>query len=78
MEVRGSTETRMADRNIAALAADGIYRTTHLHALAQSQVTPDRDPREAVTTHVCRLEALRRIGLVELVAEGVWGVRRPG
>jgi type IV secretory pathway VirD2 relaxase len=74
VEVRGSTEARMADRNIAALAADGIYRTDHHRAVAQSQATPDRNPREVVATHVRRLEALRHYGLVERVAEGVWRV----
>lgn len=74
VEVKGATEVRMADRNIAALAMGGIYRTSHHLALAQSQATPDRDPREVVAAHVRRLEALRRVGIVERVAEGVWWV----
>ncbi|EER59305.1 conserved hypothetical protein [Acidovorax delafieldii 2AN] len=74
VEVRGSTEVRMADRNIAELSVGGIYRTVHHLALAQGQVTPDRDPSEAVAAHVRRLEALRRAGIVERVAEGVWRV----
>ena len=38
------------------------------------QATPDRDPREVVAAHVRRLEALRRAGIVEREAEGVWRV----
>ncbi len=43
-------------------------------AVAQGQATPDRDPREVVAAHVRRLEALRRAGIVEREAEGVWRV----
>ena len=74
VEVKGATEVRMADRNITALAAGGIYRTDHHLALAQGQATPNRDPREVVAAHVRRLEALRRASIVERVAEGVWRV----
>ncbi|MEQ9946405.1 relaxase/mobilization nuclease and DUF3363 domain-containing protein [Pectobacterium aroidearum] len=74
VEVKGSAAARAADRNIAALAIDGVYRTDHHLAVAQSQVTPDRDPREVVAAHVRRLEALRRAGIVEREAEGIWRV----
>ncbi|WP_150428697.1 relaxase/mobilization nuclease and DUF3363 domain-containing protein [Dechloromonas sp. CZR5] len=74
VEVKGSTDVRSSDRNIAALSVDGIYRTDYHLALAQSQATPDRDPREVVSAHVRRLEALRRSGIVERMAEGVWRV----
>lgn len=74
VELKGSADLRAADRNIAALAADGIYRTDHHLALAQGQATPDRDPREVVAAHVRRLEALRRADIVERIAEGVWRV----
>lgn len=76
MEVKGSPDVRAADRNIAALSENGIYRTDHHLALAQGQATPNRDPREVVAAHVRRLEALRRAGIVEREAEGVW--RIPG
>ncbi len=76
VEVKGAADVRAADRNIAALAVDGVYRTDHHLALAQGQATPDRDPREVVAAHVRRLEALRRAGIVEREAEGVW--RIPG
>jgi len=74
VEVKGSTDARAADRNITALAADGIYRTDHHLAVAQSQAAPDRAPHEVVAAHVRRLEALRRAGIVERAAEGVWRV----
>ncbi len=74
VEVKGSTHVREADQNIAALAVDGVYRTDHYLAVAQGSTTPNRDPREVVAAHVRRLEALRRAGIVERVAEGVWRV----
>ena len=76
VEVKGSPKVRAADRNIAALSVNGIYRTDHHLALAQGQAAPNRDPREVVAAHVRRLEALRRAGIVEREAEGVW--RIPG
>ncbi|MCC6714685.1 MAG: relaxase/mobilization nuclease and DUF3363 domain-containing protein [Gammaproteobacteria bacterium] len=74
VEVRGSADVRVADRNIAALAVNGVYRTDQHLALAQGQAVPGRDPRELVAAHVRRLEALRRAGIVERVNEGVWRV----
>ncbi|MGN8198104.1 DUF3363 domain-containing protein [Salinisphaera sp. RV14] len=74
VEVKDSAGVRAADRNIAALAEEGIYRTDHHLAVAQGQTAPDRDPRELVAAHVRRLEALRRAGIVERIAEGIWRV----
>jgi type IV secretory pathway VirD2 relaxase len=74
VEVKSATDVRAADRNIASLSVNGIYRPDHHLALAQGQATPNRDPREVVTAHVRRLEALRRSGIVERMAEGVWRV----
>jgi hypothetical protein len=74
VEARGSAEFRAADKNIAALAVDGLYRTDHHLTMATAQATPTRDPKEVVDAHVRRLEALRRAGIVERVAEGVWRV----
>lgn len=74
VEVKGLADVRAADRNITALTVDGIYRSDHHLAVAQRQATPDRDPREVVAAHVRRLEALRRAGIVEREAEGVWRV----
>ncbi len=72
--VRGVAGVRAADRNIATLAADGLYRTDHHLAVAQGQTTPDRNLHEVVAAHVRRLEALRRAGIVERMAEGIWRV----
>ncbi|MDC6176153.1 DUF3363 domain-containing protein [Ralstonia solanacearum] len=74
VEIKGSAEVRAADRNIAALAVDGVYRSDHQLAVEQGQASSDRDPREVVASHVRRLEALRRANIVERVAEGVWRV----
>ena len=74
VEARGSAEFRAADKNIVALAVDGLYRTDHHLTVAKVQATSERDPHEMVDSHVRRLEALRRAGIVERVAEGVWRV----
>ena len=71
VEARGSTEIRTADKNIAALAIDGVYHTNHHLAVAKVQITPGRDPKEVVDAHVRRLEALRWAGIVERMADGV-------
>ncbi|HEI6793837.1 MULTISPECIES: relaxase/mobilization nuclease and DUF3363 domain-containing protein [Enterobacteriaceae] len=74
VEVKGSASVRAADRTIAALAADGVYRTDQHLAHAKAQATPGREPAEVVAAHVRRLEALRRAGIVVRLAEGVWQV----
>jgi len=74
VEVTGTTGQRIVDRNVAAQAVDGIYRTDHHLAIAQGQATSGRAPVEVVAVHVRRLEALRRAGIVERVTEGVWRV----
>lgn len=74
VEVRASAEVRAADKSIAALASDGLYRTDHHLAIEQGRAKAGRDPQEVVAAHVRRLEALRRAGIVERVAEGLWKV----
>jgi len=74
VEARGSAELRAADRTVAALAVEGVYRTDHHRAVATAGGAAMRDPDEVVAVHVRRLEALRRAGIVERVAEGVWRV----
>lgn len=74
VEVHGSAEVRAADKNIAALASDGLYRTDHHLAIEQGRAKPGRDPQEVIAAHVRRLEALHRAGIVERVAEGLWKV----
>lgn len=74
VEIKGSTAVRAADKSIAAMAVDGLYRTDYHLALAKAKPHPDREPREVVEAHVRRLEALRRAGIVERIAENVWRV----
>lgn len=74
VETRSLSEPRAVDRSIALLAADGLYRTDHHLALARSQAVAGQDPEALVERHVRRLEALRRAGIVERLAEGVWQV----
>lgn len=71
MEVRGRAEVRAADKNIATLASNGLYRADHHLAIEQGRATAGRDPQEVVAAHVRRLEALRRAGVVERVADGL-------
>lgn len=74
VEVKGTPDLRAADKNISALASDGLYRTDHHLAIEQGRAKPGRDPQEVVAAHVRRLEALRRAGIVERVTEGLWKV----
>lgn len=74
LEVKGSAGVRAADRTIAALATDGLYHTDHHLTAAKAQAVPGRVPGDVVVAHVRRLEALRRAGIVERLAEGVWQV----
>jgi type IV secretory pathway VirD2 relaxase len=70
----GSADFRAADKNIAALAVDGLYRTDHHLTMARPRPRLRATPKKVVDAHVRRLEALRRAGIVERVAEGVWRV----
>jgi type IV secretory pathway VirD2 relaxase len=72
VEAKPPAQERAVDRNIAAVARDGVYRTAE--HLAQLKQANDRDPQSVVDVHVRRLEALRRTGVVERVADGVWQV----
>lgn len=74
VETRSLNEPRAVDRSIASLAADGLYRSDHHLALARSQSSGGHDPEALVERHMRRLEALRRAGIVERLAEGVWRV----
>ncbi|MFZ3121449.1 MAG: DUF3363 domain-containing protein [Variovorax sp.] len=72
VEAKPPGQEKAVDRNIQAASKDGIYSTTsHLARLKQAG---DRDPQAAVETHVRRLEALRRAGVVERMADGVWKI----
>ncbi|NBQ41261.1 MAG: DUF3363 domain-containing protein [Mycobacteriaceae bacterium] len=62
------------DRSIATVARGGLYKTAdHLVQLTHAN---DRYPQSTVDAHVRRLEALRRAGIVERIADGVWKVPR--
>jgi len=74
VEARGSADIRAADKNIAALTINGVYRTDRHLTMAKAKTAPGHDPKEMVDAHVRRLEALRRAGIVERVIEGVWRV----
>ncbi|CAK7075209.1 MAG: hypothetical protein KER_03398 [Kerstersia gyiorum] len=74
VEVKGSADVRAADKNIAALASNGLYRADHHLTIEQGRATPGRDPQKVVAAHVRRLEAMRRAGIVERAAEGLWKV----
>lgn len=63
---------RAVDRTVLNLAQEGVYTTAHHRA--QLRQAGDRDPQATVEVHVRRLEALRRKGVVERVADGVWDV----
>ncbi|OGB57284.1 MAG: conjugal transfer protein [Burkholderiales bacterium RIFOXYD12_FULL_59_19] len=72
VDVKAVGGERTVDRTIVGIVREGLYRTVdHLVQLRQEN-TPD--PQTAVDVHVRRLEALRRWGAVERVADGVWNV----
>jgi hypothetical protein len=68
---------RAADRNIAGNAGEdnGIYRPSrHLERIRDSFERQGKDPEAFVRSHVRRLEALRRAGLVERIDADNWKV----
>jgi hypothetical protein len=65
---------RAADRGIESVAQNGLYRTEHHLNRLRAQGALRCDPHEIVAGHVRRLEALRRAGIVERVADGIWRV----
>jgi type IV secretory pathway VirD2 relaxase len=72
VEARPSGQERPVDRHIATIARDGLYKTAD--HIAQLKQASDREPQSTVDAHVRRLEALRRAGIVERIADGVWNV----
>jgi hypothetical protein len=74
VEARTMNEPRAVDRSLVALAVDGVYRTDHHLSLAKSRSVEQEAPEAQVERHVRRLEALRRAGIVERIAEDVWRV----
>ncbi|NPC57790.1 relaxase/mobilization nuclease and DUF3363 domain-containing protein [Caenimonas soli] len=73
VQVRGGGDARKTDHTIAGLARDGLYRTD-VHVAHLQAALPARDAARDVEFHVRRLEALRRSGVVERVADGLWRV----
>ena len=71
VEVRDAASQREIDRSIAAQSVEGIYRTQR-HSKIQGAA--DEYAAERVEAYVRRLEALRRAGIVERIASGVWRV----
>ena len=68
---------RPADRNIAGNAEEdnGVYRPSrHLERIRDSFERQGKDPEAFVRSHVRRLEALRRAGLVERIDADNWKV----
>ena len=47
VEVKGSADVRAADKNIAALASDGLYRADHHLAIEQAGPRPDATRRKS-------------------------------
>ena len=72
--VRVRDGVRSSDQTIAALAPDGHYRPARHLTVARLSARPGQDPDAFVAAHVRRLEALRRAGIVERVADGVWRI----
>jgi type IV secretory pathway VirD2 relaxase len=73
LEVRPARGS-VADPTIAAIAQDGLYlRRVHAAELRRQGCDAARAD-ELVDGHVRRLEALRRAGIVERVADGAWRV----
>jgi type IV secretory pathway VirD2 relaxase len=72
VEARPTGQAKPVDRHIANVARGGHYKTAD--HVVQLQQANDRDPQSTVDTHVRRLEALRRAGIVERIADGVWKV----
>ena len=64
----------VADRNIAEIATDGLYSTSRHRELLWQEDRSKFDLDEHIEAHVRRLEALRRGGVVERVADGLWRV----
>jgi type IV secretory pathway VirD2 relaxase len=68
------TPLRAADRNIAAISKDGIYLTSQHRLQLRAQANLRHPADDIVDAHVRRLEALRRAGIVQQEADGVWRV----
>jgi len=76
---RAGARPRQVDRTIAELAASrhGIYEpASHTFAVEKLDRIPGGDPAAFVQSHVRRLEALRRAGIVTRPNEYAWDIPR--
>ncbi|WP_319798682.1 relaxase/mobilization nuclease domain-containing protein [Nitrobacter sp.] len=72
---RAEAIARPSDRTIAAIAEDGIYRPSrHLEQARFEGRVPGGDYEGYVDAHVRRLEALRRVGIVEHIDADQWRI----
>jgi type IV secretory pathway VirD2 relaxase len=74
---RAPPRSRPSDRNIAALAADtGVYRPSEHRAIAETGTirVPGDDYDGYIESHIRRLEALRRAGIVERLNVDQWSI----
>lgn len=74
VEVRAADEARAVDRGIVAATFDGIYRAGHRDGPSDDPATARPGAETTLDAQGRRLEALRRVGLVERIADGVWRV----
>ena len=77
VETGARPASRPADRTIAALAEDGVYRPSdHRQRLlsGEMKLPPGANADDLVEAHVRRLEALRRAGVVERWSEDAWSI----
>lgn len=72
VEAKPPGQEKAVDRNILAASQNGLYSTTN--HLAQLKQAGNRNSHAAVEVHIRRLEALRRAGVVERMAEGFWKI----
>jgi type IV secretory pathway VirD2 relaxase len=72
VEIKSAGGERAVDLNIVGIVREGLYRTADHFVQLRKAGNPD--PQTAVDVHVRRLEALRRSGVVERMADGVWRV----
>ncbi|MFN7040135.1 MAG: DUF3363 domain-containing protein [Acidovorax temperans] len=72
VETRPSGQEKAVDKSIAAVTKEGVYRTEQ--HLVRLKAMNHRTPKATVDVHVRRLEALRRVGIVERITDGVWQV----
>lgn len=70
VEAKPMGQARAVDRRVAELARGGVYRTSD--HLTWAKHSGDGNPQGSVAVHVRRLEALRRVGIVERISEGEW------